>query len=334
MILKFLLVFSFSLIHVITLDSQSNPTKRLKKQFIETEHFGISKQPITNREYLLFLCWNIHVYGMYNSIDLLPEAKDVKKNINFKLEDYISNSSTVVRNYTFNPSYLDYPALGLNYDQVQEMLKWLSDRYNENVLLRLGYLNFTPDQKDSDCFVLESYLTNQYTGSVRNYKVLHWNDNKFLPVFRLPTQGEHEFMFLNSKEERVIKKYKYRRNSFLAFWNNYYFEKSGTTLILNLNRYHNIELKANNSFDFSTISEVKVVFSSSVKSGYRNLAYFKDTEYIEKDIDGKMPFVILGKNTSNDAIIGLPHRESDLQNLRTPVYRIAYNTVLEFKYWP
>ncbi len=335
MILKFLMFFSFGLLNVCHLDSQSNSTRRFKKQFIEDEHFGISKQPITNREYILFLCWNIHVHGIHNSFDFLPGGINEKTNKDFKLEDYISNARPLVRNYIFNPLYLDFPVIGLDQNQVRVMLKWLSDRYNENVLMRLGHLNFTPDQKDSDCFVLESYLTNQYTGSVRSGKVLHWNENKFLPVFRLPTEGELSIAYLNSQDKNIIRKYKRHKTDFLSIWNTYYLEESGNKLILNLERYHRIELSGDNSFDISAIlGAAKDVFISSIDSGYTNFKYFTDVEYTEKNKDGKMSFVIVGENASNDAILGYNREFSDLPNVENGIYRIAYNRVLEFKYWP
>ena len=139
--------------------NKSHPT------FLETDTFGIRVKPILNREYLIFLSWYISVYGNSHPekiISILPKKSlNPKYGSNFQIEERLQASTSILKNYIFNPKYLDYPLIGLSPPQIMEMQRWMSDRYNENVLIEKGFLNFNPEQRDEDCFTLETLLVGQ-----------------------------------------------------------------------------------------------------------------------------------------------------------------------------
>ena len=315
----------------------SNATKRFRKDFIENENFGIRNRPITNREYLIFICWNISVYGESfpdKVTSLIPGKVESDQYAIIGYEGLLRSSGSVLKNYILNPQYIDYPVTGLSLNQVIALQKWLSDRYNENLLLRLGYLNFTPNQRNSDCFTLESYLAGQYTGSTKNDKIIHWNEYKFIATFRLPDQRELEFLTLHVNDQNKIKAYKFEQNDFLMLWNNQFIseDKHGITLqvgnILNIHLQKGMDSEVMNWIDQND-PEARLNHKEDL---FINFDYFDSTKFGEKDKFGKMSFVIIGENDSDRAIIANYNLDGHEQPFHNKMYRIAYNRIIDFKY--
>ena len=320
----------------------SGQINQLRKDFIEQDDFGIRKRPITNRDYLIFLCWNINVYGSAFPdyvARLIPESESfypdpiVVRRLNTRL---FYSTDSIFGDYILNPKFIDYPLTGIDQYQLSELLIWLSNRYNENLLWKLGYLNFTPDQKKSDCFVLEAYLTNQFTGSTKNGKLLTWKDNLFLPAFRLPTESELRFLELNQKNDLKIKKYKFSKKDFLKLWNDYYLseEKGVLTItipnILEVNFERKDNVTPGKFFDFR---DLEFAHENSV-NGLIPLRYFDEAGFEVKDEYGMLSFVIVGENSFDRPVVA----DRKLWNVNgesdKKIFRIAYNKVLPWKYWP
>jgi hypothetical protein len=140
------------------------------------EPFYISENPITNREYLTYLCWLSDVYRNY-PVELLKAFPNLD---NKQIDSLFYKCFTPIQirtlvegtyfteHYMFSPKYLDYPVLGLNWDQSMNYLNWLSDRYNESLLIKKRILELYHNQFSENNFKTEAYLMDQYEGLVRS----------------------------------------------------------------------------------------------------------------------------------------------------------------------
>ena len=281
--------------------------KNGKTTFIQHQKYAIRNKPLTNREYLICLSWYLDVYG--NSYprkvkDILPKA--VVKN-HKPLRENIEESYGQFRNYTLHPKYLDYPMLGLDKGQVAEILKWMSDRHNEHVLIDKGYLEFNPNQKDEDCFVTESYLADQYQGIVRAMNDIRWKDGQFLPSFRLPYNAELDS---NSVLVCQLKAYPFSKDDFLWRWNEYYLDVKDTRLklntILNINisgfgvfeQPDTLRSYRLNHFQQKLLQETFLPKVDAVKESDGAIDYGFEI----KDQFGHMNFTIIGSNVNQEPV--------------------------------
>ena len=63
-------------------------------------------------------------------------------------------------NYLRHPAYANYPVVGVNWIQAVEFSKWRTDRVNENILEREGFLK--RDAKITDVTADEIFSTETY----------------------------------------------------------------------------------------------------------------------------------------------------------------------------
>ena len=282
----------------------------------------------------------MNVYGeSYRDyvVKLFPE-NTVEKSVYYQkgFQAFSESDNTLVRDYILNPAFLDYPLTGLTQTQTHILEKWLSDRFNETVLLNLGYLNFTNGQKDSDCFVLEAYLLDQYTGSVRNEEMIRWEEGLFLPTFRLPTKGELRNLQLTKQRCGEVTKYPIRPNHFLGSWNSRYIKEKKDETTLTINEHKTVKLIPNFSIhpgQFFNARDPDAVSHSEVDM-YNHFRYLDEITFEEKDSLGKMSFEIIGENNFGRVIIADPKPEAVEVDLKNKMYRIAYTKRVDFRYWP
>lgn len=179
----------------------------IRVQLEDSSEVLVSKYPITNREYLIFLIWNINVFSANPNVywKLIPGFK--KENLPsdfFDNPDYFGSnffetikkcSLPIYSKYFLNPIYLDYPVIGINYYQATIFNKWLQDRFNEFVLSKqnINKCYEKIPQFGSDNFVTESYLCGMYKfrcgSSQLNCNTMERYPYLF-PLFRLPTNYE------------------------------------------------------------------------------------------------------------------------------------------------
>ena len=134
----------------------------------------------------------------------------------------------------FNPTYIDFPVIGISPEQANRYCKWLSDRYNETLLISCGYYKTNLNQFSEDCFVTESYLADQYYGSRNEISdaEVKWANALLIPAYRLPT--ETELREINKKRTfyRNIVEYKFDTTSCLRFWNENYLSVNDNSITL------------------------------------------------------------------------------------------------------
>ncbi|MCZ8285784.1 MAG: SUMF1/EgtB/PvdO family nonheme iron enzyme, partial [Bacteroidia bacterium] len=101
----------------------------------------------------------------------------------------------------FNPYYLDYPVVGVSWQNANNYAKWLSDRFNEVTLIKKHVLDYCPFPSDQDYFNTEAYIEGIWKGQIRlklpshdynpiRKKDFNWSDHVFIPAFRLPSRLE------------------------------------------------------------------------------------------------------------------------------------------------
>ena len=70
----------------------------------------------------------------------------------------------MTNNYLRHPAYANYPVVGVNWIQASEFCKWRTNRVNENILERSGYLkkdnkvSLGTDVKGEASFDTEAYI--------------------------------------------------------------------------------------------------------------------------------------------------------------------------------
>jgi len=297
------------------------------------EPFYISENPITNREYLTYLCWVADVYRNYPEILLNAFPKLDKNQIDSLLNKGFTpiQISTLVENnyfvehYMFSPKYLDYPVLGLTWNQSMNFLNWLSDRYNEYLLIHKGIQSLYLNQYCENSFNTEAYLMGLYEGIInqaiwdsdanqtRNVK---WKDRILIPSFRLPSKNE-----INIAQQSLNSSLRdYKPNKFLQPWIKHYIGINKNQIILRIEgdnylsfsfnknvtmrpEYHEMlgeisEITLNQTFDRKENSTLKIFSDLG-----QDIIFIENQEdIISKDSLGHLPFIIIGEDENLNPI--------------------------------
>ena len=122
------------------------------------QSFYMDETEVTNMMYMEYLDWLKRVY---------PPDQENYKNIyegaspdTLVWRNRLGYNETMTNNYLRHPAYADYPVVGVNWIQAVEFSKWRTDRVNENILERSGYLK--RDAKIKDVTAETSFNTDTY----------------------------------------------------------------------------------------------------------------------------------------------------------------------------
>ncbi len=193
-------------------DWNNTPTQQ------HVQSFFMDETEVTNLMYTEYLFWLKTVF---------PPTEDNYKNIytgaipdTLVWRNRLGYNETMTNNYLRHPAYAEYPVVGVNWIQAVEFSKWRTDRVNENILEKNGYLkedakiNFGEDVTAESTFSTETYLaTPKQTYGGKEEVVLRKGTNGrkgeaseeeknvyaqrssglILPEFRLPTEAEWEY---------------------------------------------------------------------------------------------------------------------------------------------
>ena len=125
------------------------------------QSFYMDETEVTNSMYLDYLDWLKKVF---------PPTEEIYKNIyegaspdTLVWRNRLGYDENMTNNYLRHPSYANYPVVGVNWIQANEYSKWRTDRVNEAVLEKNGYLK--KNAKTQDVSAESSFSTDTYLSS-------------------------------------------------------------------------------------------------------------------------------------------------------------------------
>jgi hypothetical protein len=373
--MKSKLVLTFSLLILIfscnTISRHNIEKKQRKLQgvtdflVLKDKHFGntfyISRNPITNREYITYLCWLNDVYINYPEVFLraipyisaINSGGIVDSNVD-PAESFTAlfiEGNEINHNYNFNPVFIYYPVIGLTWNQAMNFCNWMTDRYNEMMLINRKELMNDFYQKDQNNFNTEAYLSGMYEGATdslvydaktRQERRSQWSDHLFSPAFRLPSATE-----LGSALPFINKDFtSYNPDPFLKSWIDYYTDIKLDTLIIRLDRNWIKETKIASvksaELPFSptglheyTMDQDLTIKLPDVLDIYKELGQDvidkgtgNELPQTEKDNLGHMNFIIIGEDKSSDPVcVRRVNYDREVHAEDFTIFRFAINAV-------
>jgi gliding motility-associated lipoprotein GldJ len=173
---------------------------------VTVSSFYIDQKEVSNKNYKDYLHWLEKVYIPTNQDSIVNEARP--DTLVWRSE--LAYNEPMVEAYFRHPSFNDYPVVGISWNQANEYCKWRTDRANEKLLTKLGYIDIKNDSNKAvgaNNFNKEAYLTDEYnvtpTAKVANKKPKKGEDGPKLKIsfedgvltadYRLPTEAEWEY---------------------------------------------------------------------------------------------------------------------------------------------